>query len=203
MPQKLITHAIFFSIVLILLQFVQEDLVFERNDITQGELWRVWSGNLVHSNYYHLALNLTGFWLFIFIFKDFINSTQFFIILVLLISGVGWGLYYFSPALVWYAGLSGALYGLFIVGACYALIQKDFITSLSIFIVLPSKIIWDHLHQTGQTNADLIGVPVSTASHLYGIGTAFIISIILLTQYLISQKCRNKKLQNAPKKIKE
>jgi membrane associated rhomboid family serine protease len=100
--------------------------------------------------------------------------------LILLISGVGFALYFLNPELYWYAGLSGALYGLFIIGSIYSLIDKDYITGLSILIIIPAKIIWDHLHNTGQANADLIGVPVSTDSHLYGIATAFFIGLLIV-----------------------
>jgi rhomboid family GlyGly-CTERM serine protease len=158
--------------------------LFLRENIQQGEIWRIWTGNLIHSNYYHLGLNLSGFWLFVFIFKELMNATQLMLSFVILISGGGLGLYFLTPELDWYAGLSGALYGLFIVGAFYALLDKDFMTGLSIIIVIPVKIIWDHLHNTGQTNAHLIGVPVSTESHIYGISTAFLIGIFLLFEHL-------------------
>ncbi len=171
------------SILLIFMQFFQKNLLFLRENIQQGELWRIWTGNLVHSNYYHLALNLAGFWVFLLLFKEVMNSTKLFITLLLLISGVGIGLYIFNPELYWYAGLSGALYGLFIVGAFYALIDKDYLTGLSIIIIIPSKIIWDYVHNSGQSNADLIGVPVSTDSHIYGIATAFIIGVFILLKY--------------------
>ncbi|HFC92357.1 MAG TPA: rhombosortase [Leucothrix mucor] len=187
MPSQLISTSIVFSIVLILLQFIQNDLLFLRENIQQGELWRIWTGNLIHSNYTHLGLNLSGFWLFVFIFKELINAIQLMLSLAILISGVGLGLYFLNPELYWYAGLSGALYGLFIVGAFYALVDKDFITGVSIIIVIPVKIIWDHLHNTGQLNADLIGVPVSTDSHIYGISTAFFIGIYVLYQHISNQ----------------
>ena len=180
MPSRLILSSIVLSILLILMQFIQSDVLFLRDHIQQGELWRLWSANLVHSNYYHLGLNLVGFWLFIFIFKDLINTRQLFVALLVLITGVGCGLYYFSPALQWYAGLSGALYGLFIVGSFYALLHKDYLTGIPILIVIPAKIFWDYVYHGGQSNADLIGVPVSIDSHIYGITTAFIFGLIVL-----------------------
>ena len=180
MPSKLIISSLMLSILLIFMQFIQQDVLFLRANIQQGEVWRLWSGNLVHSNYYHLGLNLAGFWLFIFIFKDSINSLQLSIALFLLITGVGLGLYYLTPQLQWYAGISGALYGLFIIGATYTLLEKDFITSIPILIAIPAKIAWDYKYGTGQDNADLIGVPVSVESHIFGISSAFILSIIII-----------------------
>lgn len=191
MPSRFIITSIIISILLIILQFIQADVLFLRGNIQQGEFWRIWTGNLVHSNAYHLGLNLTGFWLFVFIFKGLMKASQLLITLTLLISGVGLSLYFFNPLLEWYAGLSGALYGLFIVGAVYALIDKDRITALSILIVIPTKIIWDHLHNTGQTNADLIGVPVSTDAHIYGLSSAFIISVFILIQHRTVFKKKN------------
>jgi rhomboid family GlyGly-CTERM serine protease len=183
MSLTFIRTGILLSMLLIVFQFIQTDLLFLRDNIQQGQLWRIWTGNLVHSNYYHLALNLAGFWLFLFIFKDLMNATQLLVTLILLISGVGLGLYFLNPTLYWYAGFSGALYGLYIIGATYALIKKDIITGLTIISVIPTKIIWDHLNATGQTNAELIGVPVSTDAHIYGISSAFLISICIFTQH--------------------
>ena len=184
MPSPFIISSIILSILLILLQFIQSDLLFLRENIQQGELWRIWTGNLIHSNYYHLTLNLAGFWVFVLLFKDLMKVIPFLLSLTLLISGVGLGLYFLNPELYWYAGLSGALYGLFIIGGIYALIDKDFITGLSILIIIPAKIMWDHTHNAGQHNADLIGVPVSTDSHLYGITTAFLVGVFILLKHL-------------------
>ncbi len=180
MPSKFIISSLLITILLILMQFIQKDLLFLRENIQQGEFWRIWTGNLIHSNYYHLTLNLAGFWVFVLLFKESMNVAQLWGSLILLISGVGSGLYFLNPELYWYAGLSGALYGLFIIGAIYSLIDKDYITGLSILIIIPAKIIWDHLHNSGQANADLIGVPVSTDSHLYGIATAFFIGLLIV-----------------------
>lgn len=188
MPSNLIISAIIISIMLIFLQFFQTDLVFLRDAIQQGEFWRIWTGNLVHSNYYHLVLNLTGFWLFVFMFKTLIQTSQLMISLTILNTAVGFGLYFFNPELYWYAGLSGALYGLFIIGAVYALIDKDFITGIAIIVVIPAKIIWDHTHHTAQINADLIGVPVSTDSHIYGISSAFLLGFIIFLKSLLNNR---------------
>ena len=191
MLSKFINSGLLVSILLIFMQFFQKDLLFLRENIQQGEIWRILTGNLVHSNYYHLGLNLAGFWVFLLLFKEIMNSTQLLINLMLLISGVGMGLYIFNPELYWYAGLSGALYGLFIIGAFYAVIDKDYLTASSIIIVIPSKIIWDHIHNTGQSNAELIGVPVSTDAHIYGIMIGVIIGIFYLLQTLLPKTQRN------------
>lgn len=54
---------IFFLISLILLleyfsSFIQFFLCYERNAILDGELWRLFSGHVVHGGWEHLSLNL-------------------------------------------------------------------------------------------------------------------------------------------------
>lgn len=169
------------SVLILFLQFFQDSFVFKRNDINNGQWWRLFSGNLVHTNYPHLALNLAGLWITGFLFLDYIKPINFIVSLIILIICVGLGIYLFSPSLMWYAGLSGALYGLFLVGALYATLNQDYFTGIPLLILIPVKIFWDLLHGGSQSSADLIGVPVATDAHLYGvIGASLICFIILL-----------------------
>ena len=156
------------SLLLLFLQFFQDALVFKRNNINQGQWWRLITGNLVHTNFPHLAMNLAGLWISAFLFTDSISPKNYVISLFFLIICVGLGIYFFSPSLEWYAGISGALYGLFLIGAVYAIIHKDYITGVPLIMLIPIKIIWDLIYGGSQSSAELIGVPVATDAHLYG-----------------------------------
>lgn len=182
--KPLIKTVLALSLLLLFLQFFQDTLVFKRNSIQQGEWWRLLSGNLVHTNYPHLALNVSGLLICGFLFFDYFSPQKFLISLLFLCICVGLGIYYFSPALMWYAGISGALYGLFIVGGFFSILNKDFITGIPLIILIPIKIIWDLYHGGSQSSAELIGAPVATEAHLYGMIGAFIIGLtIFLTGY--------------------
>ena len=54
-----------FSLLIFGLQMLQPILLYQREAILAGEAWRLWSGNLVHTNHYHMLLNLAGFWIFL------------------------------------------------------------------------------------------------------------------------------------------
>ena len=41
----------------------QNLLEYQRRAIGEGELWRLFSGHLVHLGWEHLLMNLVGFWL--------------------------------------------------------------------------------------------------------------------------------------------
>lgn len=168
-----------FSILLVIFQFFQDDLVFSRNDINHGQWWRIITGNLVHSNYPHLALNLTGLWILGYLFLDSLKTKTFIISIVFLCLIVGIGLYLYTPDIQKYYGFSGALYGLFLVGATTAIIQKDFFTGLSVAVLIIAKIIWDNYNGGSASSAELIGVPVATDAHLYGVLGASLISVIM------------------------
>jgi len=191
--KSLLQAILAFSILLIILQFFQDELVFNRTNITLEQWYRVFTGNLVHSNYPHLLLNLSGLWIAGFLFLDSMNVKTFIISTIFLCIVVGLGLYFFSLELEKYYGFSGALYGLFIFGATTIIIhQQDYITGLLLYLFVGGKIIWDQFNGENSSSADLIGVPVAIDAHLYGaIG-----AVILSTGYylLVKNKTHSNKL---------
>ncbi len=178
--QPLVKAALFFSLLLIISQFFQNELVFQRDLIEQGQWWRILSGNLVHANYPHLALNVIGLWIFSLLFIDSLSVKTFTFSLFFLSFCVGFGLYFFNPELFRYYGFSGILYGLFLIGAIAAIRQKDYFTGFSLLILVCAKVTWDSLNGENPTSAQLIGIPVAVDSHLYGLIGATIMSITRL-----------------------
>ncbi len=176
------------TLILIILQFFQDALVFKRDMINQGQWWRLFSGNLVHTNYPHLALNLGGLWIFGFLFFDYISSGKFLISLFFLCLCVGLGIYFLSPSLMWYAGISGALYGLYMVGGFFAILNRDLVTGVSLLALIPIKIAWDLIHGGNQSSAELIGAPVAVDAHLYGVTGAVLIGLFILISHLRAKK---------------
>lgn len=177
-----------FSALLVLLQQFKGYLLFEHKAIQSGELWRILTGNLIHTNYPHLVLNLAGVLFVYLLFKDHINTKLFYLTLFVCSCFVGLGIYFFSPSLQWYAGLSGALYGLFFVAASLALQHKDFVASLPLLIGIPAKLGWDSLYpDLTQHSAQLIQAPVATDAHIYGLLGGIVTSLTLFIIH-ISQR---------------
>ena len=168
------------SIVLFAFQFFTDELVFHRELIIKGQIWRIVSGNFVHSNYLHLFLNLAGLWIFTFLFVDSLPVKTFIFATLFLSIFIGSGLFFFNPELIRYYGFSGVLYGLFICGASYSILQKDYFTGVSIILIITGKIAWDQINGGNSSSAALIGIPVAIDAHLYGLISAVIFTIFIL-----------------------
>jgi len=172
------------TIVLLIAQVFRNDLAFHRTAIDLGQWWLILSGNIVHSNYPHLFLNLAGLWIFGFIFFDSLSLRTFIISTLFLCASVGIGLYLFSPELQKYYGFSGALYGLYLVGATTALLAKDLFTGIIVTLLIIGKIIWDLTYGGSSSSAELIGIPVAVHAHFYGAVGAVFISFVLYLAHL-------------------
>lgn len=87
-------------------------LRYERGALSAGQAWRVLSAHLVHLNTAHLLHNLLGLLLIReFLWRDMAVMHGLGLLLASA-AGVCAGLWWFHPDLAWYAGLSGALHGL-------------------------------------------------------------------------------------------
>ena len=171
------------SIALVITQSFQQEFMFFRDQINSGQWWRLISGNFVHSNYPHLFMNLAGLWILGLLFIDSLSLKTFISSTIMLSIIVGLGLYYYSPELQRYYGISGVLHGLFLVGATTAILQKDLFTGLSTAALIITKTIWDEIYGGNDSSAELIGVAVATDAHLYGVIGAVLISITLTLIY--------------------
>lgn len=99
-------------------------LEFSRSAIADGELWRLLTGNLMHSNGWHLLMNIGGLLLATLLVGHLFSKRHF---ITLAISNglvVGVLIYWLNPEIEYYVGLSGYLHGLFIYGALLGLSQS-------------------------------------------------------------------------------
>ncbi len=172
------TYAIVFSLLLCVLQCFQQNLLFQRELIATGQVWRLWTGNFVHTNFPHLALNLVGLWLVLLINRPTLSSRQFVSYTVFLCTCIGLGLWFLNPDLGWYAGFSGVLYGLFTLAGIQAARHTDWTGALLILVGVCGKTWWDWLSGGNSTSAQWINAPVIYVAHVYGIaGGAFLAAI--------------------------
>lgn len=179
------------SLMLLIGQWFQNEIFFNRTDIDQGQWWKVLSGNYTHSNIPHLLLNLSGVCLLGLLFIDNLSASLFTLSAVFLSTVVGLGLYFYNPELGGYYGFSGVLYGLFFVAAISAILHHDYFTGISVALLISGKVIWDYVTGGSQANADLIGIPVANDAHLYGFIGAVIIAAYLLIKHTIYKSKRH------------
>lgn len=82
---------------LILLQTWQPELYFQRQLIQSGEIWRLWTGNLIHTNVWHVALNIGGWGLLLLLAPNSLTTRYLMLSIAVLMSVVGLGLYSCNP----------------------------------------------------------------------------------------------------------
>jgi rhomboid family GlyGly-CTERM serine protease len=160
-------------------------LRYDRSALMGGEMWRVVTAHLVHLNMPHLFLNMLG---------------------LALICELQWGelplwhgiglfgfsgaaisacLWWGHPELVWYAGLSGVLHGLWAGCAFYGLKHtseaspQSRLPYLAGALLLAAKLFMEFHYGPAENTAHLIGSGVVTASHLYGAlaGTVYFLTL--------------------------
>ena len=157
------------SLMLILLQTWQPELYFQRQLIQNGEIWRLWTGNLVHTNIWHLVLNLGGWGLCLLLAPQRLSTAYLMLSIAVLMSVVGLGLYSVNANLLWYAGFSGVLYGLFTLAGIYWLLERDYVLGLMLLLFSGGKAFSDLALGGDSLSSQLIAAPVIYAAHIYGI----------------------------------
>ncbi|PID46079.1 MAG: rhombosortase [Proteobacteria bacterium] len=172
---KLIIAALLISLLSFAMQWWQPDLLYVRGAVNQGEWWRILSGQLVHTNWPHFELNISSLLIFALLFYNSVNIRTFTISLFLLALGVGLSIHYLEPRIHWYAGLSGAIYGLYLVGAYSSYQRNDVFIAISVAALVIGKATFEHFYGQIHSNAELINARVVTEAHLYGIVGAIVL----------------------------
>lgn len=154
-----------------------QTLVYQRQLITHGEVWRVFTGHILHTNGYHLLLNLAALlmlWALHGRFYSIKNYTALFLFCSITTSV---GLYYFEPTLRQYVGLSGVLHGIFVFGALMDIKAKDK-TGYLLFLGVWLKIAHEQFYGASTDVSDLIEANVAVDAHLWGAVGGLLFSVI-------------------------
>ena len=94
------------------LQSYREVLEFDRPQLLSGEIWRIWTGHLVHTNSSHFTLNIAAAIIIYFTFFLRIKSGELLLYSFIFAVLISVTLLYIYPSLGWYNGLSGLLHAL-------------------------------------------------------------------------------------------
>ncbi len=142
-----------------------EWFAFDRHAINTGQAWRLLSGHFLHTNTQHLLLNVSGL-LLLWALHGQYYSPRWLGGFICLCAGTSVGIHYYSD-LTWYVGLSGALHGLFILGA-YWDIRNRYKTGWLLIIGIWCKVIYEQVFGASEQVASLIDASVAIDAHLFG-----------------------------------
>lgn len=163
---------------------------FDRVLIAGGDYWLLLSGNIVHLNWMHWALNMAGLTIGIFFFGSYGSVFHWLFVIFISAVFVGVGLYLFNPEVITYVGLSGVLHGLLIYGGVRE-IRIYPASGYAFLFILVGKLIWEMVVGVMPGSEGLIEGHVVTDSHLYGaIGGALATVMLWLFDQRIQVKNR-------------
>lgn len=152
-------------------------LRFDRQLIDSGHWWLLITGNFVHLNTAHLAMNLMGLGLVAVFFSAHVSLWRWLMLLLLSSLAVTLGLYWFNPEVLRYVGLSGVLHGLFLAGAISE-IRRYPLSGWVLSIVLIGKLIWEQINGAMPGSESMISGRVVVDSHFYGAISGFVLGVI-------------------------
>lgn len=154
---------------------VQDWLAWDRSAILSGELWRILTGNLTHTNWPHMLMNSLALAITSFIFRAHFSARSYTYLLLMLASTVGLGI--IATDIQWYAGLSGILHGLFGWGAVKD-IQAEHKGGWLLLMGLVGKIGWEQFFGGSASSAAIIGARVAIEAHLIGALSGVAVAVV-------------------------
>ncbi len=107
-----------FVICLCALQYFSGGLELDRQRVLSGEMWRIWTGHLVHTDMSHLSLNILAALVIYFAFFSKIKSGELLAASFVFTALISVAMLRIYPGLDWYNGLSGLLHAL---AACFSI----------------------------------------------------------------------------------
>lgn len=143
-------------------------LSYQRHAISDGQWWRLISGNFLHTNHWHVLMNLAGLWVVLSLHHFHYRLTGLSLLFVLLCLLEGVGLYLGYPQLLGYVGLSGMLHGLFAFGAVQDIINKVHLGYVLLIGVI-IKVGHEQFYGASDEVTSMIGARVAIEAHLVGL----------------------------------
>nr|WP_192867638.1 rhombosortase [Thaumasiovibrio occultus] len=173
----IVRYLVLFIAFLTLMQIpaLNEWAFWRRTAIADGEWWRILTGNLTHTNSWHLLMNSLAFFLIGFIFRRHLRPLPYTALIVLISIAIG-------SAIWWsdinnYAGLSGTLHGLFIWGALQDIRHHDRLGwALLVGVIVKNAMEW---YSGGSAvTSGLINARVAYEAHTLGLVCGALIGLL-------------------------
>jgi rhomboid family GlyGly-CTERM serine protease len=142
-------------------------LRFERGAIADGELWRLLSAHLVHLGWRHALLDLAAALMIGALFGDRFRPGRWLWIGATSALAVAAGLWWFSPGIDWYVGLSGVLHGA-LAAVAISLAREGRTAGYLLLTALVAKLAYELWAGPLWMTAEAAGGPVIVEAHLYG-----------------------------------
>jgi rhomboid family GlyGly-CTERM serine protease len=181
---------IFLLVTIVLLSLAEpmssQWLMFDRDAINEGQIWRLFSAHFVHLSSAHLLGNALGVVLLAYIAGRSLNNLIGILLLAWCLLVVGIGLYGYASYLERYVGLSGVLHGLLLVAPFLSTFYSRRIATCFLLVIV-AKVAWEQSSfYDDMSMVGVIGGRVETNAHLLGViaGLFFLLAYYAYSYYL-------------------
>jgi len=142
-------------------------LRYERPAIADGELWRLVTGHLVHLGLSHALMNVAALAVLTLIFSRYLRPLDWLWLFLLSAFAIDAGLFWLSPGVVWYVGLSGVLHG-FWAGATVCAWREDKRQAAMLTALIVIKLSYETWYGPVPMTGAVADGPVIAVAHAYG-----------------------------------
>lgn len=175
-PYRFALSLVWLSFLVILFSpYLSDFFRYQASSVSDGQVWRLITANLCHSNWNHWLLNILGLLIMDYFLKPVVSERLRIGILSFTMLGSVLILHLLMD-LEWYVGLSGALHGYLFAGAILSWRTDKKINSL-ILVLISLKVVIENFWEINQSTEKLIGANVVEESHLFGVVSALIFCI--------------------------
>jgi rhomboid family GlyGly-CTERM serine protease len=163
-------------------------LMFDRDAINKGQVWRLFSAHFVHLSAAHLLGNSLGVVLLAYIAGRSLNNLIGILLLAWCLLVVGIGLYGCASYLEYYVGLSGVLHGLLLVAPFVSTFYSRRIAACFLLVIV-TKVAWEQSSfYDDMSMVEFIGGRVEANAHLLGV-IAGLFFLLVYYGYSYYSKC--------------
>lgn len=142
----------------------QMSLRFDRAGLQHGQWWRLFTGHLVHFDLRHLLFDGAGVVLLWMLFARELSPLHWLAVVLASMLAIDAGLWWLTPQIQWYIGVSGVLHGIWAAGAIAGMRRGDK-TATWLLGLLVVKLCVEQLYGPRSMEPAL---PVITQAHVYG-----------------------------------
>ncbi|MEX1667182.1 rhombosortase [Zhongshania arctica] len=153
------------------------DISYLRDQVADGQWWRVFSGQFVHNNSSHLFSNMAALLLCRVLLSIVYSERDFTLSLLSCAFLTGVLIHFLLPSYDYYLGVSAALYGVLIAGALAMWRGRPY-AGASLFVLVIAKLSLDYLVPDSVAPvSDRIGVPVAVEAHFVGVFAGVLVGV--------------------------
>ena len=154
-------------------------LRYQRLPLEQGEIWRLLSAHIVHLGASHLLMNLAALAALAWLLAPLLGPLSWLGVLLSSALAIDAGLYWLSPEVDWYVGLSGVLHGAW-AGACVLAWPERRREAYLLSLLLALKLGYEAIIGPTEITAAIAAGPVVAVAHAYGAAGGVVWGLLLL-----------------------